>query len=168
MFISQVWLALWAAEITLNPERVVHHTSCPSKRRGRDYTHTLHTPSRSLGRGEEEDEDRSPRHAAREERRRKPELLSRTRLCDPMDFSPPGSLSVGFSRQEYWSGLPFPPPGDLPDPGIEPMSLGSPALADRSLFFTTSTTCERHVDPNSLMGCIQPKVLGKFIFGLPS
>ena len=35
-------------------------------------------------------------------------------------------LSVGFSRQEYWSGLPFPPLGDLPDPGIEPTS---PALA---------------------------------------
>ena len=32
------------------------------------------------------------------------------------------SLSMGFSRQEYWSGLPFPPPGDLPDPGIEPRS----------------------------------------------
>ena len=39
-------------------------------------------------------------------------------------------LSMGFSRQEYWSGLPCPPPGDLPDPGIEPMSLMSPALAD--------------------------------------
>ena len=41
-------------------------------------------------------------------------------------------LSMGFSRQEYWSGLPFPPPGDLPDPGIpmiEPLSLKSPALA---------------------------------------
>ena len=36
-------------------------------------------------------------------------------------------LSMGFSRQEYWSGLPCPPPGDLPDPGIEPMSLMSPA-----------------------------------------
>ena len=44
-------------------------------------------------------------------------------------------LSVGFSRQEYWSGLPCPPPGDLPDPGIEPASLASPALAGR--FFTT-------------------------------
>ena len=32
-------------------------------------------------------------------------------------------LSMGFSRQEYWSGLPFPPPGDLPNPGIKPMSL---------------------------------------------
>ena len=38
-------------------------------------------------------------------------------------------LSMGFSRQEYWSGLPCPPPGDLPDPGIEPTSLMSPALA---------------------------------------
>ena len=38
-------------------------------------------------------------------------------------------LSMEFSRQEYWSGLPFPPPGNLPDPGIEPMSLMSPALA---------------------------------------
>jgi len=34
-----------------------------------------------------------------------------------------------FSRQEYWSGLPFPTPGDLPNPGIEPASLGFPALA---------------------------------------
>ena len=40
-------------------------------------------------------------------------------------------LSIGFSSQEYWSGLPFPPPGDLPDPGIEPTSLTSPALAGR-------------------------------------
>ena len=36
---------------------------------------------------------------------------------------------MGFSRQEHWSGLPCPPPGDLPDPGVEPMSLMSPALA---------------------------------------
>ena len=47
-------------------------------------------------------------------------------------------LSIGFSRQEYWSGLPCPSPGDLPDPGIEPMSLISPALASR--FFTISAT----------------------------
>ena len=45
-------------------------------------------------------------------------------------------MSVGFSRQEHWSGLPFPSPGDLPDPGIEPVSLMSPALAGG--FFTTS------------------------------
>ena len=47
-------------------------------------------------------------------------------------------LSVGFSRQEYWSGVPFPSPGDLPDLGIEPVSLMSPALAGR--FFTISAT----------------------------
>jgi len=51
-------------------------------------------------------------------------------------------LSMGFSRQEYWSGLPCPPPGDLPNPGIEPKSLMSPALTGR--FFTTSTTWEAH------------------------
>ena len=45
-------------------------------------------------------------------------------------------LSMGFSRQEYWGGLPCPPPGDLPDPGIKPMSLTSPALACG--FFLTS------------------------------
>ena len=48
------------------------------------------------------------------------------------------TLSMGFSRQEYWSGLPCPPPGDFPDPGIESASLVSPALADG--FFTTSAT----------------------------
>ena len=39
------------------------------------------------------------------------------------------SLSMGFPRQEYWTGLPFPPLGDLPNPGIEPASSASPALA---------------------------------------
>ena len=47
-------------------------------------------------------------------------------------------LSMGFSRQEYWSGLPFPPLGDLPDPGIEPISLISPVLVG-GLFTTTAT-----------------------------
>ena len=46
--------------------------------------------------------------------------------------------SMGFPRQEYWNGLPFPSPGDLPDPEIEPMSLMSPALSGG--FFTTSAT----------------------------
>ena len=50
-------------------------------------------------------------------------------------------LSMGFSRQEYWSGLSFPPPGDLPNPEIKPVSLNvSLALAGR--LFTTSTTWE--------------------------
>ena len=57
-----------------------------------------------------------------------------------MDCSPSGFSSVGFPRQEYWSGLPFPSPGDLPDQGIEPTSLLSPELAGR--FFSTSTTWE--------------------------
>ena len=52
-------------------------------------------------------------------------------------------LSMGFSRQEYWSGLPCPPPGNLPDPVIKPTSLMSPVLAGG--FFTTSTTWEAHV-----------------------
>ena len=50
------------------------------------------------------------------------------------------SLSLEFSRQGYWSGLPFPPPGYLPDPGIEPVSLKSPALASR--IFTAIATLE--------------------------
>ena len=61
-------------------------------------------------------------------------------------------LSMGFSRQEYWSGLPCPLPEDLPDPGIKPMSVVSPALADG--FFTLAPpgnpynapcTCARQV-----------------------
>ena len=59
-------------------------------------------------------------------------------LCDPMDYNCQAPLSMGFLRQEYWRGLPFPTPGDLPNPGIEPASLESPALAGR--FFTTSAT----------------------------
>ena len=49
-------------------------------------------------------------------------------------------LSLEFSRKEYWSGLPCPSPGDLPNPGMEPTSLMSPALAGG--FFTTSATWE--------------------------
>ena len=49
-------------------------------------------------------------------------------------------LAMGFSRQEYWSGLPCPPPGHLPDPEIEPTFFMSPTLSGR--FFTTSTTWE--------------------------
>ena len=57
-------------------------------------------------------------------------------LCDPWTVAHQAPLSMGFSRQKYWSGLPFPSPGDLPDPGTELASLMSPALAGR--FFTTS------------------------------
>ena len=58
-------------------------------------------------------------------------------------------LSMGFPRQEYWSELLFPPPGDLPNPGIEPASLMSPALIGR--FFTTSSTWEAQINmPNDV------------------
>ena len=52
-------------------------------------------------------------------------------------------LSMGFSRQEYWSGLPCPPQGDLLEPGIKPASLMSPTSADE--FFTVSTNWEVHL-----------------------
>ena len=54
-------------------------------------------------------------------------------LCDPVDCSHQSPLSMGFSRQEYWSGLPFPPPRNLSDPGIKLESLASSALAGGSL-----------------------------------
>ena len=54
-------------------------------------------------------------------------------LCDTMDCSHQAPLSMGFPRQEYWSGLPFPPPGDLPGPGTETESLESPVAGG---FFT--------------------------------
>ena len=65
--------------------------------------------------------------------------FSRVRLCvTPWTIARQAPLSMGFSRQEFWNGLPCPPPGDLPNLGIEPMSLTSPALAGG--FFTTSAT----------------------------
>ena len=57
-------------------------------------------------------------------------------LCNLMDCSPQARLSIGFSRQECCSGLPFPVPRDIPNSGIEPAFLASPALAGR--FFTTA------------------------------
>ena len=59
---------------------------------------------------------------------------------DPVNYSQLGSSAHEISRQEYWSELPSPPPGDLPGGGIEPTSLISSSLAGR--FFTTSTTWE--------------------------
>ena len=74
-----------------------------------------------------------------------PALSSQSHVCMLSRFSrvqlnvTPGtvacqaSLSMGFSWQEYWSGLPCPPPGDLPKPGMKPTSLKTPSLAGRSL-----------------------------------
>ena len=70
-------------------------------------------------------------------------VCARTLSCVQLFVTPwtvalPAPLSMGVSMQEYWNGLPFPIPGDLPNPGIELTSLEFPALADR--FFTTSAT----------------------------
>ena len=62
-------------------------------------------------------------------------VFSEVWLWGLMDCSGQAALSMGFPRQEYWKGLPFPSPGDPPDSGIEPASPASPALAGR--FFTT-------------------------------
>ena len=67
--------------------------------------------------------------------------LSRVQLCATLWIvANQAPLSMGFSRQQSWSGLPCPPPGDLPDPGIERASIMSPALAGG--FFITRTTWE--------------------------
>jgi len=63
-----------------------------------------------------------------------------TTLCDPMDYSLPGSSVRGILQARILEWVACPPPGDLPDPGLEPVSLPSPVLVD--VFFTTSTTWE--------------------------
>ena len=99
-------------------------------------------------------------------------LQSFQALCHPMDCSPQALLSMGFSRQEYWSGLPWPPSGDLPNPGIALLSPVTAALAGGS--FTTSTNWEdlivaplpipyilkgiQHKDYSSLAGCLRPYI----------
>ena len=76
-------------------------------------------------------------------------LSSRVQLfVTPWTVAHQAPLSMGFSRQEYWSGLPSPPPKDLPDPEVELVSLMSPALAGR--FFTTNATWEALE-----LGCLQ-------------
>ena len=65
--------------------------------------------------------------------------FSRVQLfATPQTVAHQAPLSMGFPRQEYWSGLPCPSPGDLPHPGIKPESLMPPTLA--GIFFTTSAT----------------------------
>ena len=69
--------------------------------------------------------------------------FSYVRLCVTL-WTHQAPLSIGFSRQEHWSGLPCPPPGDLPDSGIKPASFMSPALpGDR--FFTIRATWEAYI-----------------------
>ena len=61
-------------------------------------------------------------------------------LCTPWTVAHQAPLAMGFSKQEYWRGLSFPPPGDLPDPGIEPTSLMSPSPVFTGRFFSISAT----------------------------
>ena len=76
-------------------------------------------------------------------------MLNRVQLfVTPWTAACQAPLSMGFPRQEYWSGLPFPPPGDLPDPGIEPVTLVSPALAGG--FLTISATWKRPLSPDTV------------------
>ena len=68
-------------------------------------------------------------------------VLSRSVMFDswrPVICDLPGSLSMEFSRQEYWSGLPLPTLGDYPDPRIKPVFLASPALADGFFYLRTN------------------------------
>ena len=77
--------------------------------------------------------------------------FSRARLfVTPWSVAGQAPLSMEFSRQEHWSGLPCPPPGDPPEPGIEPASLMSLTLAGR--FFTTSATWAASQAPSFQLG----------------
>ena len=78
--------------------------------------------------------------------------LSRVQLCDPMDCSLPGSSVHGIFQVRILEQVPFPSPGDLPDPGIELESLMSPSLVGR--FFTTSSTWEaqQNLNKQTLLG----------------
>ena len=80
------------------------------------------------------------------------QLLSRVQLfATPWAVAHQAPLPMEFSRQEYSIGLPFPPPKDLPDPGIKPMVLASLALAGS--FFTSSTTWEAYIHLPNLNFC---------------
>ena len=86
-------------------------------------------------------------------------------LCDPMDCSCQAPVSIEFPRQEYWSGLPFPPPGDLPDPGIKSVSFISLTLEGG--FFTPNISWETlkvyishaNMDCRDSFQCLCPKQL---------
>ena len=71
--------------------------------------------------------------------------------------TPPGSSVHGILRQEYWSQLSCPPPGDLPDTGINSISLISPGLAGE--FFTTSSTCQSRRYKFTDRGCLAWRIL---------
>ena len=74
-------------------------------------------------------------------------------------------LSMGLSRQEYWSELPFPTPGNLPNPGIKPKSLASPALAGRFFTFACACLCSQLL-PLCLTRCYGVELARSFVLGI--
>ena len=112
-----------------------------------------------------------------EESRLKIHVLFCTQLCltfcDPMDCSLPGPLSTGFSRQEYWSGLPFPSPGNLPKPGVEPRSRASQndssSLSHQDRWHVSNASPLENLDESCFHNCFLhltwiPCVVLKFYF----
>ena len=75
-------------------------------------------------------------------------------FATPQTVAHQATLTMGFSRQEYWNGLPCPPPGDLPNPGIELTSLMSPALAGG--FFTRIGACQFYPIFESVIPSLSP------------
>ena len=86
-------------------------------------------------------------------------------LCDLVDVARQAPLFIGFSRQEYWGALPCPLPGDHPNPGTEPSSLVSPALAGG--LFTTSTAWEARISVHLWPMCLPVWVVGPVILRAP-
>ena len=85
-------------------------------------------------------------------------------LYNPWTGACQAALSMEFSKQEYWSGLPFPTPGDLPDLGIELKSLAFPTLATR--FFTNCFTQETHINiESSLLNKQINRMIGRWMDG---
>ena len=94
-------------------------------------------------------------------------LLSRVWLfVTPWTIALQAPLSMGFSRQEYWSGLPFPNLGDLPHPGIQPVSLVSSALA--GMFFTTVPPGKQPELSGEVMGIVYGRGTHKTCIWIPS
>ena len=88
-------------------------------------------------------------------------LQSCLTLCNPMDCSRQASLSMEFSRQDYWRGLPGQPPGDLPDLEIEPVSPETPALQEYSLPMShLGSLCVTE----SMCVCIYKYIYNKYIY----
>ena len=83
------------------------------------------------------------------------------KFSDPRTVAHQAHLSMELSRQEHWSGLPFPSPGDLSHPGIKPASLASPALAGR--FFTSQDLLHLSSQDSGSTGDSSPTLLATFL-----